>query len=114
VAVSLPDGRTVDLPDELVALISAAVREAAGGRRLALVLLDEEVTPAKAGELLGFSRQYVDRLIAEGVLPARRLPRSTHRRLCLSDVLAFAAERERRQKTIKNMVDTLTEGGAEY
>lgn len=91
-----------------------AVREVAGGHDVALVSVDDEVSPAKAGELLGLSRQYVDRLIREGVLPARRLPQSTHRKLRVSDVLAFAARRDTRRKIITDMVNTLTEAGAEY
>jgi excisionase family DNA binding protein len=90
------------------------VQEAASGHGLALVLSDEEVSPAKAGELLGLSRQYVDRLIAEGVLAARRLPGSTHRRLRVADALAFSEQRDRRRKRIADMVDTLVDVGAEY
>lgn len=114
VHVVLSDGRPVALPEELAAVLLNAVREVAGGHDVALVSLDDEVSPAKAGELLGLSRQYVDRLIAEGVLPARRLPQSTHRKLRVADVLAFAARRDKRRKLITDMVDTLTEAGAEY
>lgn len=114
VHVVLADGRPVALPDELAELLLNAVREVAGGHDVALVSVDDEVSPAKAGELLGLSRQYVDRLIREGVLPARRLPQSTHRKLRVSDVLAFAARRDTRRKIITDMVNTLTEAGAEY
>lgn len=114
VRVVLADGHEVEVPEPLAAMLRTAVREAASGHGLALVLSDEEVSPAKAGELLGLSRQYVDRLIAEGVLTARRLPGSTHRKLRVADVLAFAEQRDRRRKRIADMVDTLVEAGAEY
>ena len=110
----LADGRTVELPEQLAAVLITAVREALHGRDLALLPRDEEISPAKAGELLGLSRQYVDRLIAEGVLPARRLPGSTHRKVRVADVMAFAGERARRRRIITDMVDTLTEHGATY
>lgn len=90
------------------------MRVAADGHDVALLSLDEEVSPAKAGELLGFSRLYVDRLIAEGVLPAQRLPGSTHRKVRVADVLNLAEARASRQQQITDMVDTLTANGADY
>ncbi|HET6951520.1 MAG TPA: helix-turn-helix domain-containing protein [Acidimicrobiales bacterium] len=114
VRVVMTDGREVEVPEPLAAMLRTAVHEAATGHGLALVLSDEEVSPAKAGELLGLSRQYVDRLIAEGVLPARRLPGSTHRKLRVADVLEFAEQRDRRRKRIADMVDTMVDAGAEY
>jgi excisionase family DNA binding protein len=114
VQMVLADGRAVELPEQLAAVLITAVREAVHGRDLALLPRDEEISPAKAGELLGLSRQYVDRLIAEGVLPARRLPGSTHRKVRVADVMAFAGERARRQRIITDMVDTLTQHGATY
>lgn len=104
----------VDLPDDLAAVLRTAVRKAAGGHDLALLRRDEEVSPGRAGELLGFSRQYVDRLIAEGVLPVRRLPDSTHRKIRVADVLAFAEQRRRRTGIISDMVDEMVEAGAKY
>lgn len=114
VQVVLADGREVEVPEPLAAVLRTAVHEAASGHGLALVLSHDEVSPAKAGKILGLSRQYVDRLIAEGVLPARRLPGSTHRKLRVADVLAFADQRDRRRRRITDMVDATVEAGAEY
>jgi excisionase family DNA binding protein len=50
---------------------------------------------ADAGELTGVTRQFVARIIADGVLDFHRLPGSTHRRIKHSDVLALADERQR-------------------
>lgn len=112
--VLLADGRSVRLPAALESILLAAVRDAADGHSVAVVRSDAELSPAKAGELLGLSRQYVDRLIAEGVLPARRLPGSTHRKVRVADVLAFGERRDHRRRLIADMVDTLTEAGAQY
>jgi len=114
VQVVFEDGRVFELPKELADVLFTAVLKAADGHHLTLMSQSDEVSPAKAGKLLGLSRQYVDRLIAEGVLPARRLPGSTHRKIRVADVLAFADGRAVRQRLITGMVDTLTDAGAEY
>jgi excisionase family DNA binding protein len=114
VQVVFEDGRVLELPTGLADVLLTAVMKAADGHDVALLSQDDEVSPAKAGKLLGLSRQYVDRLITEGVLPARRLPGSTHRKVRVSDVLHLADTRAERQRSITDMVDTLTEAGAEY
>jgi excisionase family DNA binding protein len=114
VRVRLAGGQTLELPSALESLLLMAVRDAASGHNVALVRTDDEVSPAKAGELLGLSRQYVDRLISEGVLPARRIPGSTHRKLRVADVVAFGERRDERRQVISDMVDTLTDAGAKY
>jgi excisionase family DNA binding protein len=57
-----------------------------------------EVTPAGVADLLGVTRQFVDRLLADGALEFRRLPGSKHRRIKVGAVLALAEERDRRQR----------------
>lgn len=42
--------------------------------------------------------QFVDRLCGEGMLAFRRLPGSRHRGVLVADVLAVAAERDRRRE----------------
>ena len=83
----------------------AAVRElfegVARGDHLVVLRPDQEVTPAGAADLLGVTRQFVDRLLADGVLAFRRLPGSKHRRIRVGDVLALAEERQRRQQGLE-------------
>ncbi|MDR1265354.1 MAG: helix-turn-helix domain-containing protein [Propionibacteriaceae bacterium] len=67
----------------------------ARGERVVVLRADQELTPAQAAELIGVTRQFVDRLLADGVLAFNRLPGSKHRRIKLSDVLALIAHRER-------------------
>jgi excisionase family DNA binding protein len=112
--VELGDGRTVPLPEDLEALFLETINRLAEGSEVSVFLNDTEVSPAMAGKLLGFSRQYVDRLIAEGVLPARRLPGSTHRKLRVTDVMAFNRERQRKRRLITDMVERVVDAGADY
>lgn len=86
VVVEQPDGERFS-SRELSRFLSTAVSELAAGGEVVLLRGEAEVSPAEAGELLGISRQFVDRLIDVGKLPARRLPGSRHRRLRVSDVV---------------------------
>lgn len=99
---------------ELSEFLAAAVSGVATGDEVVLLRGESEVSPAEAGELLGISRQFVDRLIDVGRLPARRLPGSRHRRLRVADVIAFAAQRDERQGLISDGINVLVDGGAEY
>ena len=70
------------------------LEDVAAGSRVLVLRADDEVTPAKAASIIGVTRQFVDRLCADGVLPYRRLPGSTHRRIRVQDVVDVASERE--------------------
>ncbi len=81
--------------------VEAAVRSmldaVAHGARVVVMQAEEEVTPTAAADIMGVTRQFVDRLCEDGVLPFRRLPGSRHRRIRVQDVLDVAAEREERR-----------------
>lgn len=113
VVIEQPGGERL-ASQELSEFLAAAVSEVASGDEVVLLRGESEVSPAEAGELLGISRQFVDRLIDVGRLPARRLPGSRHRRLRVADVIAFAARRDERQELIADAVNVLVDGGAEY
>ena len=113
VVIEQPGGERLS-SRELSEFLAAAVSGVASGDEVLLLRGESEVSPAEAGELLGISRQFVDRLIDVGRLPARRLPGSRHRRLRVADVIAFAARRDERQGLISDAVNDLVDGGAEY
>ncbi|MCU1498002.1 MAG: DNA-binding protein [Acidimicrobiales bacterium] len=110
--VESADGSWIESP-ELDRLLHAAMADLAEGD---VVMLggNAQVSPAEAGELLGLSRQYVDRLIDDGQLTARHLPGSRHRRLRVADVLAFQRRRHDRQSKISSAVNAVVDAGAEY
>ncbi len=113
VVVEEPGGQLV-LSTDLAQFLELAVSEIASGGEVLLVRGESEVSPAEAGELLGVSRQFVDRLIDVGKIPSRRLPGSRHRRVRVADVLAFGRQRVDRRAHISDGVSTLVEAGAEY
>jgi excisionase family DNA binding protein len=104
----------VALPRSLVELLRVAADALVDGDSVAVVSDEAEVTPAEAAKLLGVSRQYVDRLIASDVLPVRRLPGSSYRRIPARAVLAQRARRERKPTKIRAVVDGAIAAGLEY
>lgn len=92
-----------DLAERLVgdtpvgAAVRAMLDDVTHGVRVVVLRAEEEVSPAKAAQILGVTRQFVDRLCEDGVLPFRRLPGSRHRRIRVQDVVDVSAEREQRR-----------------
>ena len=114
VVLSFPDGRTVALPAALVDVVRATAGELANGHTVTVLPAETVLTPAEAGQLLGLSRPFVVRLLDEGEIPSERLPRSRHRRVRLSDVLAFNARRDQRREGRRRIADTLNDAGLPY
>ncbi len=79
-----------------------------------LARVDDVVTPREAGELLGVSCQFVDKLIASGRLAAECKPGSRHRVVRVADVLQLEASRRAGADRIGSTIDTLVDAGAEY
>jgi excisionase family DNA binding protein len=113
VILEQPDGQRLS-SGELLRFLATAVSELATGSEVMLLRSESEISPAEAGELLGISRQFVDRLIDAGKLPAQRLPGSRHRRLRVADVVAFRRDRDTRLTIMSDAINTLVDGGAEY
>jgi len=91
-ARDLADRLGGDNPVEVA--VRAMLDDVAHGARVVVLRAEDEVTPAQAADILGVSRQFVDRLCEDDVLAFRRLPGSRHRRIRVQDVLDVAAERE--------------------
>jgi excisionase family DNA binding protein len=107
-------GEAVELPASLVRVLLAAADVLEDGDTVVLVNEEAEVSPAEAAKLLGVSRQFVDRLISTGVLPSRRLPKSSYRKVPVRAVLAHRADRERKRTGIRAVVASAVEAGLEY
>lgn len=107
------DGATIESP-ELVELLNAALAGLANGSQVVVLASDAELSPTETGQLLGLSRQYVDRLIDLGDLPARQLPGSSHRRVRTEDIVAFQQRRTLRRSQITNTINDLIDAGADY
>lgn len=107
-------GEKVDLPGVLVAMLSQLASEVGQGHDVVMVRSDAELTPAQAAKLLGFSRQYLVRLLDDGVIPSRRLPGSSHRRIALDDVRTFQERRGQRRQGVNKVMDAVADAGLTY
>lgn len=113
VKVSVGD-EIIELPASLVRVLLVAADVLEDGDTVVLVNEEAEVSPAQAAKLLGVSRQYVDRLVATDVLPSRRLPKSSYRRIPVRAVLAHRTSRDRKRSGIRAIVDSAADAGLEY
>ena len=108
------DGTRVPVPPALAQLVASGASELARGRRVVLVPGDAELTPNQAARMLGVSRPFLAKLLDDGVIPSRRLPRSRHRRIRFDDVAAFQRRRHEKRQGINEIVDTALAAGVEY
>jgi excisionase family DNA binding protein len=120
---AVQQGATVELRDangasiaapELTELLQLALNSLANGDDVMLLTGDTELTPTEAGQVLGCSRQYVNRLIDLGEIPARNLPESSHRRIRATDITEFQNQRNKRTTRVADAINALTDAGASY
>lgn len=104
----------IDLPPSLVRLLIAGADRLGEGDSVAVVSEAAEVSPAQAAQLLGVSRQYVDRLIANGVLPSRRLPHSRYKKIPVRAVLAHKVAKDAKREGIASILDAADQAGLTY
>src|SRR5215813_13066456 len=95
------------------AVIESIAQRLAEGRTVSVWVADDdaEVTPREAAQMLGVSRQFVMRLIADGDLPSRRLPGSSHHRVPVDGVLALMERRESAHGRLDEATRALDEAG---
>lgn len=104
----------VELPPSLVEVLIAAADWLDAGESVAMVSQHAEVSPAQAAKLLNVSRQYVDRLIDAEVLPCRRVPNSSYRRIPVRAVIEHRATRDRKRTAIDSIVGDAVTAGMPY
>ena len=108
-------GEAGGLADLVAHLTSRLLSDLAAGQNPVYASSGEHgVSPAKAAELLGISRQFLDRLLASGKVEYRRKPQSTHRLIPLREIHRLQTERARRRTGVSHAIDALLDGGAEY
>lgn len=72
------------------------------------------LSPQGAAEMIGVSRQYIDKMIYEGRLPCTYKPGSSHKLLATSDVVEFEKERANAGRRVGAAINDVITAGADY
>jgi len=102
--ISLVDEHRIscEIPAKICDLFRSVLAGMQEGRGVVVVPVGEELTTKQAADLLGVSRQYLVRLLENEKLPFHRA--GTHRRIYLTDLLAFRERRDgERRKAIERI-----------
>jgi excisionase family DNA binding protein len=76
--------------------------------------LEQMLSPQEAADLVGVSRQYIDKLIAGGRLVAVYKPASKHRLIKVADLAKLDKERQEASKSLGETINEIVDAGAEY
>ncbi|MCM0676742.1 helix-turn-helix domain-containing protein [Micromonospora phytophila] len=82
-----PDGEEVEIPAQLLHVLRHVSAMLTRGDGVAVSAVARELSTTEAAKLLGMSRPTLVRLLDTATIPCHRV--GSHRRLLLSDVLAF-------------------------
>lgn len=103
-----PDGKAIPLPEPAYQILVRAIELLNSGRAVVLCPYDVMLTTQEAAELLHVSRQYLVSLLTSNRIPYVRI--GTHRRIRISDLMRFKAERDRERRGI---LDEMTRDNAD-
>jgi excisionase family DNA binding protein len=102
-----------EVPIAAIELLADAVEEIAKGHAIRITSHDEEISTQKAADLLNVSRPYLIGLLEKGAIPFRMV--GTHRRLRLSEVLAYKARSDAdAERAFRELVAQAQELGMGY
>lgn len=90
------DGRRQPLPSSLIAALDILAELLVQGDDVALVPMHKDLTTHEAAAILNVSRPFLVKLLDENVIPSTKV--GTHRRVRLSDVLAYRQQRSEKNK----------------
>lgn len=103
-------GRKLLLPQSIVGLLDEILKNIQAGKAVSIVPEHQELSTQRAANLLGVSRPFLVRLLAEDKIPFHLV--GSHRRVYLQDVLAYKARRDKaRHASIVRMARMEVEAG---
>lgn len=98
----------VALPSAIVPLLEVVLAEMAAGRPVSVMSVESDLSTQQAAELLNVSRPFIIKLLKAKALPYRQV--GTHRRLRLSDVLAYQKQMDKKaDKAMQALADQAQE-----
>ena len=75
---------------------------------------DVALSPAEAADLLGLSRPFVVRLLDDDSIPSQTQPQARHRKVLLSDVIAFQEQGSRKRAERQRIMEIVEENDLLY
>jgi excisionase family DNA binding protein len=104
-----PEGELVDIPKEIVELLTRVVGELKLGNGVSVIAVNAELTTVEAAEILNVSRPHLVKQLEAGALAFRLV--GSHRRIRLVDVLAY---RDRVDARAHAALDAMTRDAEEF
>lgn len=106
--------KTVAIPSSTASFLADILERLGAGQQVLVESLETELSTQEAADLLQVSRPFlIDRLLDTGRIPFHRV--GTHRRVRLSDVLAYKHEREERRKaSLRELAEEAQSRGMGY
>ena len=107
-----PEGESAAIPESVLDALARVTEILSRGDAFAVVSISEELTTQQAADILNVSRQYLVRLLDEGRIPCTRTGK--HRRVFVSDLIAFKRERDRSRRAALDELTRLSEDAGGY
>ena len=102
-----PAGESIPVPDAVFCVLVRVAELMGRGDAVTVVPIGYELTTQQAADILNVSRQYLVRLLDEGKIPCTRTGK--HRRVLVTDLLAFKRERDRNRRASLDELTQLSE-----
>lgn len=113
VALVNSDGQAVNLPGEVLRVLSEAVRAMQQGKAITVAPVDQLLTTQEAADFLGISRPTLVKKLEDGLIEFERTTGGKHRRVRLVDVLQYRdGRRVERRKALRELVSEAQRAGA--
>ena len=107
------DGRAVNLPGEVLRVLSEAVRAMQQGKAVTVAPVDQLLTTQEAAVFLGISRPTLVKKLEDGSIAFERTSGGRHRRVRLVDVLQYRdGRRVERRKALRELASEAQRAGA--
>jgi excisionase family DNA binding protein len=106
------DGKEIPLPEPIYQAFKEVVQALASGqgKRISVVVTDQEISTQEAAEILNVSRPYLIKLLEQKQIPFTTVGK--HRRIKLQDLNAYKEVRDSsRRKALSEMTQLLQEEG---
>jgi len=102
-----PEGESIPVPESVFFVLKRVSELMSRGDAITVVPVGKELTTQQAADILNVSRQYLVRLLDEGRIPCTKTGK--HRRVLVTDLLAFKRERDQKRRASLNELTQLSQ-----